>query len=141
VGKRRTGEVVSSRRNANSKPSENNAHSKELAMMNNFEAFQKQGQENLELTMKSVNAVTRGFQDIAKEAADYSKSQFEKSTAAAEKLMASKSIEKAVEVQADYAKTAYESFIAQATKMGELYVDLAKEVYKPLENIMPKAAK
>jgi phasin family protein len=110
-------------------------------MINNFETLQKQSQESLELAMKSMNAFTKGFQDIAKEAADYSKSQFEYSTAAAEKLMASKSIEKAVEVQADYAKTSYEAFVAQATKMGELYVDLAKEAYKPLESLMPKAVK
>ena len=110
-------------------------------MMENFENMQKQGQENLDVAMKSMNAMSKGFQEIAKEAADYSKNQFEASSAAAEKLMASKSIEKAVEVQADFAKTSYESFVARATKVGELYVDLAKEAYKPFENMMPKLGK
>lgn len=110
-------------------------------MLYNFEAMQKQGQENLELAMKSMNAMTKGFQEIAKESADYSKKHFETSSAAAEKLFATKSLEKAVEVQSDYAKSAYESFVAQATKMGELYTDIAKEAYKPLEAAMPKAAK
>ena len=109
--------------------------------MMNFEAMQKQGQENLELAMKSMNAMSKGWQDIAKETADYSKQQFEASSAAAEKVMASKSIEKAVEAQTEYAKGAYEAFVAQATKMGELYTDLAKEAYKPFETIMPKAGK
>ena len=110
-------------------------------MMNNFETLQNQGKENMDLAVKSMNAMSKGFQDIAKEAADYSKSQFEASSAVAEKLMASKSIEKAFEIQSDYAKNSYEAFVAQATKMGELYADIAKEAYKPFEGIMPKAAK
>ncbi len=44
-----------------------------------------------------------------------------------------------MEIQADYAKTAYEGFVAQATKISELYADLAKETYKPFEAYMVKA--
>ncbi len=110
-------------------------------MNQNFDSIQKQGQENLELAMKSVSAMTKTFQEIAKEAADYSKKQFETSTAATEKLMATKSVDKIFEVQADYMKGAYESFVAQATRMGELYADAAKEAYKPFEKMTAKAAK
>ena len=49
-------------------------------------------------------------------------------------------LEKAIEIQTAYAKTAYEGFVAQATKMGELYADLAKESYKPFENFVGKSA-
>ena len=112
-----------------------------MKMMNSFESIQKQGQENLDLAMKSMTALSKGFQEIAKEAADYAKASFETSSATAEKLMATKSVEKAFEVQSEYAKSAYEAFIAQATKMGELYAGVAKEATKPLEGMMPKAAK
>jgi hypothetical protein len=110
-------------------------------MLNNFETIQKQGQENFDLAVKSINAVTKGFQEIAKETADFSKKQFETSSAIAEKLLATKSIEKAVEVQADFAKSSYESFVSQATKIGELYAGIAKEAYKPFESIAPKVVK
>jgi hypothetical protein len=110
-------------------------------MIQNFETIQKQGQESMDVAMKSVNAMTKGFQEIAKETADFSKKQFETSAAAAEKLMATKSMEKAFEVQADYVKTSYEAFVAQATRMGELYADMAKQAYKPYETIAAKVAK
>jgi hypothetical protein len=42
-------------------------------------------------------------------------------------------------VQSDYFKTAYEGFVAEATKLGELYADLAKETYKPIESAFTKA--
>ena len=58
----------------------------------------------------------------------------EKGRAATEKLIGAKSLEKAVEVQSDYVKSSYESFVAEATKLGELYADLAREVYKPFES-------
>ena len=63
---------------------------------------------------------------------------FEDGSAALEKLFGVKSFEKAIEVQTDYFKTAYEGFVAEATKIGELYADLAKETYKPLEGAISK---
>jgi hypothetical protein len=59
---------------------------------------------------------------------------FEQGTAATEKLIGAKSLEKAIEVQSDYVKSSYEGFVAEATKLGELYADLAKEAYKPFES-------
>jgi len=109
--------------------------------MLNIETLQKQGQENLDVAMKSMTAMNKGFQDIAKEASDYAKKSFETSSAAAEKMIAAKSLDKAFEVQADYAKTVYEAFVAEASKMGELYADIAKEAYKPFESALPKVAK
>ena len=77
---------------------------------------------------------------IAVEMADYSKRVFEQNAAAAEKLIGAKSLEKAFEVQSDYVKSSYEGFVAQATRLGELYVDLAKESYKPFESQFGKLA-
>ena len=53
-----------------------------------------------------------------------------------EKLMTARSPEKAMEVQTEYVKSAYEAFVAQATKIAELYADLGKECYKPFVGII-----
>ena len=42
-------------------------------MINNLEQFQKLGKENAEATVASFGAVSKGFQKIAVELADYSK--------------------------------------------------------------------
>ena len=39
-----------------------------------------------------------------------------------------------------YLKSSYEDFVAQATKLGELYADLAKATYKPFEGALAKAS-
>ena len=59
---------------------------------------------------------------------------------ATEKLMGAKSLEKAVEVQSDYFKSAYEGFVSQTARLGELYSDLAQEAYKPFEGYVSKAS-
>lgn len=106
-------------------------------MMNAFEDLSKSNKEMMDSALKSYAAMTKNIQAIASEATDYSKSSYEAGAAAFEKLAASKSIEKAMEVQSDYVKTSYEGMVAQATKMGELYADLAKEAYKPFESMVP----
>src|ERR1700730_3727557 len=108
-------------------------------MLKNFDDIQKYGKDHVDSTMKAWGQVSKGVQAIAAETADYSKKSFEEGSAALEKLLGAKSLEKALEIQTAYAKTAYEGFVAQATKLGELYADLAKETYKPFENFVPKA--
>jgi len=101
--------------------------------------MQKLGKDSMDMAMNSFGAWTKSAQAIATEVADYSKKSMEGSTAAWEKLMGAKTIEKAMEVQRDYMKSSYEDFVAEATKLGELYVDLAKEAYKPFEGALAKA--
>ena len=97
-------------------------------MLKNFDDIQKYGKDNMDVTMKAWGQLSKGVQAIAAETADYSKKSFEEGSAALEKLFGAKSLDKAIEIQSAYAKTAYEGFVAQATKMGELYADLAKEI-------------
>ena len=80
-------------------------------MMKNFEDVQKLGKDNMDASMKSLGAVSKSFQAIAVEAADYAKKAFEESTAAGEKLAAARSLDKVMEVQADYLKGAYEGLL------------------------------
>lgn len=110
-----------------------------MAATQTFEDAGKFGKEYFDNSLKSFAAFSKGAQAIAVEATDYTKKSVETGTAALEKLLAAKSLEKAIEIQTDYAKTAYEGFVAQATKMNELYADLAKEIYKPFEAFVAKA--
>jgi hypothetical protein len=108
------------------------------AMLKNLDDVQKFGKENMDMALKSFGAVSKSMQAIAVEVADYSKKSFEDSTAAMEKLMGAKTLEKAIEVQSDYFKSAYEGFVSEATKIGDLCSDLAKETYKPFEGLLAK---
>jgi hypothetical protein len=108
-------------------------------MVKNFEDLQQVSKENMDSALKSWGVLSKGSQAIAVEVADYSKKAFEDGTAALEKLFGVKSLDKAIEVQTEYAKTAFEGFVAQASKLGALYAGLAKETCQPFETLMAKA--
>ena len=104
------------------------------------EDMHKLGKDSMDMAMNSFGALSKSAQAFASEIADYSKKSFEGSTAHWEKLAGAMSLEKAMQLQTEYLKSSYEDFVAEMTKLGELYVDLAKESYKPFETAMAKAS-
>ena len=107
-------------------------------MANPFETLSESSKEFVNNSMKSVSVLSQGLQTIANEAAEYSKKS---GTALVEKLGTTKSVEQLYEAHTAFSKKAYEAFVAQATKFGELYADLAKEAYKPYEAAVAKVTK
>lgn len=109
--------------------------------MINIEEANKKSKEVVDAAVKNYAEVTKGFQSIAAEATEYSKKSVQDLTSFVEQLTAARSIEAVVELQTKFAKSSYESFVAEATKIGELYMDLAKNAYKPFEAPVAKASK
>ena len=105
-----------------------------------IEDIQQYGKEHLETVVASATTLQTGFQAIASAYGDYTKKSYEDTKAFVEKLSGVKSLEKAVEVQTEYAKSAYETFVAESQKIAGLYSDLAKQTFKPLEGMVAKYA-
>ena len=103
-------------------------------MNKNFDDIQRMSNANMDATVQSFEGVTKATQAIATEIADYTKRSFEDGTKTMENLLGAKSLDKAVEVQTEYAKATYESYVSEVTKLGELYADLAKETFKPYQD-------
>lgn len=116
------------------------AQGKGLTMLK-VEEFQNYGKEQFDAAVASAGSYTKNLQAIATAYTDYTKKSFEEGSAFLEKLSGVRSLDKAIEVQTDYAKTAYETFVAETAKIGELYKDLAKESAKPFEGFMAKMPK
>ena len=108
--------------------------------MFNFDEANKKSKEAVDTFVKNYTTVAQGWQAIATEAADYSKKSFENGLAHFEKLSGVKSVEAAVELQTAFVKSSYEGFVAEATKLSEMYAGLAKDAYKPFEAPVVKAA-
>ena len=107
-------------------------------MAYDFEAIQKFGKEQLDATQAAFTEVAKGLQAIATEAGDYSKKSLADGSAYVEKLVGVKKLDEAISLQTEFAKASYEGFVAQATKVGQLYQNLAKEALKPVEGVVAK---
>jgi len=110
-------------------------------MQANFETVEKISKTNIEATGKAFEALSKITKEVATEIAEYSKSSFESGSKAMEKLFGVKSFDKAIEVQSEYAKSMFDDLSARTTKIGQLYADLGKEIFKPFAANMSKAAK
>jgi len=106
----------------------------------NFPEINAFGAAPFEAFTTATASSTKGLQAIAAETTDYSKKSFEKSRVLFEKLIGVKKIDEAIQLQSDFAKSAYEDFMAQATKIGEMYSSLAKEAFKPIGAASPAKA-
>jgi len=104
------------------------------------EELQQYGKEQFDAAVASANTFSSGFQAIASAYADSTKKSFEDTKSFVEKLSGVKSMDKAIEVQTEFAKSAYETFVAESQKIGALYSDLAKQAYKPVEGLVAKFA-
>ncbi len=108
-------------------------------MIKNFEDFQKLGKDNADLVAKTFSSSQKSAQSVATEVQDFTKKSFEAGSAFVEKLFGVKSLDKAIELQNEFAKSSYEGFVAHTTKLGEIYADAAKEAAKPFEAAFAKA--
>jgi hypothetical protein len=76
-----------------------------------FDDFQKFGKEHLQAVTTTSSSFAKGRQTIAAESSEYSKKSFENRSAFVEKLLGDKSIESAIQIQSDYAKTFFEGLV------------------------------
>ncbi len=82
------------------------------------EDIQQYGKEHFETVVASATTVQKGLQAIASAYGDYTKKSFEDTKSFVEKLSGVKSLDKAIEVQTEYAKSAYETFVAESQKIA-----------------------
>src|SRR6202044_2601505 len=97
-----------------------------------LEDFQKFSKDQLEAFTAASTTLSKGLQEIATESSDYSKKFFAAGSAMYEKLLGARTVESAIQIQTEFAKQAYEGFVAQATKVSELYTRVASDALKPV---------
>ena len=101
-------------------------------------AQQQDGKEQIDAAVATTNSLADSFQAIATAYGDYTKKSFEDTRSYVEKLSGVKSLDKAIEVQTEFAKSAFETFVAESQKIAALYGDLAKQSYKPFGSLAAK---
>jgi hypothetical protein len=69
---------------------------------------------------------------------DYTKKSFQETGSFVEKLMGVRSVDQAIEVQTEFARQAYENFVAESQKICELYSQFAKQIFRPWEGFVAK---
>jgi phasin family protein len=100
----------------------------------NIDNLQNLSKQQIEAVTAFASTVTKGMQELATETADFSKHSMTTGAETVQKLFGAKSMETAIQIQSDYAKAAFEGFVARSTKMNEIFGRIANDAFKPLRD-------
>ena len=106
--------------------------------MNNVEQFQQKAKEHSDAAMASVTTLAANVQAITTAHANYTKRALQDGSEFISKLTSLKAPGDFIALQSEFAKAAYETFVAESKKISGLYAELAKQAYKPLEGLVAK---
>jgi len=89
---------------------------------------------NVEAIVASSRVAAKGIESMAQDAAETAKSGFEQAQTALKSFTQVKSPTELFQLQSDYAKTAFDQLVANASKASEQMMKLMGDVAQPLSN-------
>jgi len=104
-----------------------------------FEKSSKLGEEmvdfakgNVEAVIASSKVAAKAGESLGQEAAEYGKKHFEAATAAFKSFATVKSPTELFQLQSEYAKSAFDSLVAEASRVSESLMKVAGDVAQPI---------
>lgn len=108
--------------------------------LNILEETQRWSGYGLDTAVRSFAEVNEAFKNFTAEMTNFSNKAFEDGFRALQQMINAKSFDRALEVQTQYAKKAYDDYVAQVSKLGNMYVNMAQNAYKQGEQTHAKKA-
>jgi phasin family protein len=108
--------------------------------LSNVEQIQQTAKDLGDAAMSSAKTFATSIQTIATAHADYAKKAMKDGSEFISQLTSVKEPAKLMELHSEYAKNAYETFVAESKKISELYTDFFKQTTKPFEALIAKKA-
>ena len=94
---------------------------------------QERFQTGFEAASRLLSEANKGFQAMADELTDFSKSRWEAVFQAWEQLLRVRHLGDVVEVQTRYAQRAYDAYMSEMSKLGEMYLGTARNAASPVK--------
>ena len=98
------------------------------------------GQGNVDAVMKTGQVLAKTVETMNAEIMAFAKKSMEDSMAAVKELTSAKSVTEFMERQTSFVKDSFDAFVAQSSKMSDLYLAAAKDVAAPLGERVQAAA-
>ena len=88
--------------------------------------------ETVEAVLTSSNVVAKGVEELGQEIAAYAQQAAEKNLQTAQKLFATKNMQDILDLQAEWAKTAFDGFVAESAKLQDLSLQVGTKASEPI---------
>ena len=98
----------------------------------NYDEIADFNKDTIEAVIASSNVVAKGVEDLGQEIASYAQFAAEKNIETAKQLFAVKSVQDAMDLQASWAKAAFDGFLAESAKLQDLSLQVSTKAAEPL---------
>jgi len=98
-----------------------------------YEQLMTFGKDTAEAMIKSANAAGKGIETINGEVFAYTRKSVEDSVSATKAILAAKSVDEAIQLQTEFGKTAFETYVDELAKFGDLALAFTRESAGPLQ--------
>lgn len=98
-----------------------------------FEKLTSFHKETLEALMESATLAGKGAEKVSGELTSYAKSSGEAFSTAVKTIAGSKTLQAAFEAQMGYAKSSFEAYVAEMSKVNEMLMTTAKDAFGPIQ--------
>jgi len=105
-----------------------------------IEELAELGRGNVEAIVASSKVAAKGVESMSQDAANYSRARFEEATAAFKSFTDVKSATDFFKLQGDFARSAFDSAVAESARVSEAVLKLAGDVAEPLTSRYAVAA-
>jgi phasin family protein len=100
----------------------------------NYDQFISFGRETAEAYMRSANAAGKAIESLNAELFAYARKSVEDGMAATKAILASKSIDEAIQLQSEFGRNAFEAYVDELAKVGDMALATAKVAAEPLQD-------
>lgn len=102
---------------------------KAMTGFNDLSSFNK---DTVEAFVAATNAATKNAEAFGSETVSFAKQSFEDSVSAAKAAMTSRSVQELMEINTDFTKSAFDSYMGQVNKMSDMMIAATKDTTEPL---------
>lgn len=90
------------------------------------------GKDNIDAFVAAGNVVTKGWQDLGQAWFTFAQGTVENGVSVAQAMMTAKTPREAVDLQNSYAKSAFDAFVAESSKLSELGLKVTNDAIAPI---------
>jgi len=98
-----------------------------------YESVGEFNKDTVEAYIESATIVGKSLQSVAQDSSAYAKQAIEDTVTATKAIMGSKSVNEAIALQTNFAKSAFAGYVSQLSRFNEAFLATAKQSFVPLQ--------
>ncbi len=103
------------------------------AFFKSYDEISGMNKEGVYAFFKAGEVLTKGVESLGKAYFDFVQASAEASVETSKAMMAAKTSKDFVDLQSDFARTSFDNFLSESTRLSEISVKVANEAFDPLK--------